>query len=161
MCSVAVLLSPCLGPRTSTATSPVPAGGGGAHSVGARLGANRVGRPGVNLGTHSVGSRLERLTGGGAKTFAELAADDPFVLWRSGPRGGVVARGSPAGPARWEADPNRHAEGTGSGGQPCAQRLQPQKARSPPIGKRRVRSGHLCEGVDPRRGGNITWADTP
>lgn len=37
-----------------------------------------------------------------SQLWGELAADDPFVLWLSGPRGGVVARGSLTGPARWE-----------------------------------------------------------
>jgi hypothetical protein len=36
----------------------------------------------------------------------ELAAGDPFVLWLSGPRGGVVARGSITGPACLVESPN-------------------------------------------------------
>ncbi|WP_033258648.1 MULTISPECIES: hypothetical protein [Kitasatospora] len=35
-----------------------------------------------------------------------MATGDPFVLWLSGPRGGVVACGSLTGPARWEGTPN-------------------------------------------------------
>lgn len=38
--------------------------------------------------------------------WGELAAGDPFVLWLSGPRGGVVARGSLTDPACWEGIPN-------------------------------------------------------
>ncbi|WP_381552902.1 hypothetical protein [Streptomyces eurythermus] len=38
--------------------------------------------------------------------WGELAANDPFVLWLSGPRGGVVARGSLTSPAHWEGNPD-------------------------------------------------------
>ncbi|MGW0566364.1 hypothetical protein [Streptomyces tauricus] len=41
-----------------------------------------------------------------SQLWGELAACDPFVLWLSGPRGGVVARGSLRGPARWEGNPD-------------------------------------------------------
>ncbi len=41
-----------------------------------------------------------------SQLWGEPAAGDPFVLWLSGPRGGVVARGSVTGPARWEASPD-------------------------------------------------------
>lgn len=41
-----------------------------------------------------------------SQLWGELAANDPFVLWLSGPRGGVVARGSLTGPAHWEGNPD-------------------------------------------------------